>query len=103
LQLGGDFSYGIYDCSQGRIVAQKHVPKKQLNIIEGVYSMHPKFGDPYTLKAFMTIDPNTQSERIKQRNGAKMHRRFLEEWIPLENKYFATYNIVQRADLILSL
>jgi len=102
LAKGEDFSYGVYDCSQGRIVEQKHVPRKQLNIIEGVYSMHPKFGDPYQLKVFMQVDPSTQSERILRRNGAELHRRFLSLWIPLENKYFTTYNVAQRADITLS-
>ncbi|HHW99273.1 MAG TPA: hypothetical protein GX738_06555 [Firmicutes bacterium] len=102
LEKGEKFSYGIYDCTQGKIVEQRRMPSKQLNIIEGVYSMHPKFGDPYQLKVFMQVDPLAQSERILQRNGAKMHRRFLSEWIPLENKYFATYNVAQQADLILS-
>ncbi len=103
LQEGDDFCYGIYDCSQGKIVEQRRLPKKQLNIIEGVYSMHPIFNDPYQLKVFMQVDPQIQSERILQRSGAQLHRRFLSEWIPLENKYFAAFRIAEQADLILSL
>lgn len=100
LCAGQDFSYGVYDCSQDAIARQVHVGKKQLNIIEGVYSLHPQFIDLYALKVFLQVDAQTQSQRILQRNGAAMHRRFLNEWIPLENRYFAEHSIADKADLV---
>ncbi len=103
LASGKDFAYGIYDCAQGRIIEQVTVTSKQLNIIEGVYSMHPQFVAHYTLKVFLQTDALTQSERILLRNGAALHQRFVQEWIPLENAYFAAYKIAAQADLILSL
>lgn len=103
LESGQEFSYGIYDCAQGKIVKEVHVPSKQLNIVEGVYSMHPKFVDHYTFRVLLQTDAEVQSERILHRNGAALHQRFMQEWIPLENKYFAAYKIAEQADLILSL
>ena len=103
LESNQAFSYGIYDCAQGKIIKQAYVPRKQLNIIEGVYSLHPKFSKHYQLQVFLQIDSQTQSVRILQRNGAALHQRFLQEWIPLEKLYFTTYNIAERAELILSL
>lgn len=103
LENGRDFTYGIYDCAQGKIVKQVQVTTKQLNIIEGVYSMHPQFVTHYALKVFLQTDAKTQSERILQRNGAPLHQRFMQEWIPLENRYFTVCKIPEQADLILSL
>lgn len=103
LKSGRDFSYGIYDCTQGKITKQAHIPRKQLNIVEGVYSMHPKFIGHYTFKVLLQADAKTQSKRILERSGAALHQRFIKEWIPLENEYFAACKIKEQADLILPL
>jgi hypothetical protein len=63
------------------------IPKK-LNIIEGTYSHHPYFGDPYDLKILLTVTPEIQRERILRR-PAFLHQRFFEQWIPMENRYFS--------------
>ena len=47
------------------------IPYRQLNIIEGSYSLHPYFKDPYDLHIFMDIDPDSQMENIIKRNGIK--------------------------------
>lgn len=60
---------------------------KKLNIIEGTYSHHPYFGNPYNLKILLTVDDETQRQRILER-PAFLHKRFFEEWIPMENRYF---------------
>ena len=41
---------------------------KKLNIIEGSYSMHPYFKNPYQLRVFLNISPKDQMENIKKRN-----------------------------------
>ena len=63
------------------------VTPKKLNIIEGAYSHHPYFGNPYDLKILLTVDEETQWQRILER-PAFLHKRFFEEWIPMENRYF---------------
>jgi len=68
-------------------------------IVEGAYSLHPYFGDYATVKVCMTIGPKTQSTRIMKRNGAIMHKRFLTEWIPLENTYLKHFSISEKCDL----
>ena len=73
---------------------------KQLNIIEGSYSLHPTLSDSYDLKVFLTIDSELQSKRILNRNGPEKHKRFISEWIPLENHYFNELNIQAQCDLV---
>ena len=84
-----DFAYRPLDCKRMKLAAPVELPVKQLNIIEGSYSHHPYFGDPYDLKFMLDVEEATQRQRILQR-PAFLHQRFFEEWIPMENRYFAS-------------
>ena len=76
------------------------VSPQKLNIIEGSYSMHPTLIENYDLKIFLCIDEKEQISRILKRNGAAMLKRFLCEWIPMENRYFKELNIKEQSDLV---
>lgn len=90
---GESFSYKRYDCCTRQMTETIEVSASRLNIIEGVYSQHPYFGEIYDLKYFLTVSDEEQRERILKRNGEFMLERFLKEWIPLENAYFEKYGI----------
>ncbi|MBQ7795175.1 MAG: hypothetical protein IJ374_01245 [Lachnospiraceae bacterium] len=87
------FSYQVYNCGIQALDEFVTVPYKKLNIIEGAYSNHPYFGNPYTLKFLCKISPEEQVSRIMKRNGPEMLERFKTVWIPMENKYFETFCI----------
>lgn len=93
------FSYRRYDCKLTAFLPPALVYPKRLNIVEGVYSMHPDLIRYYDLKIFLSLDKEEQSRRILHRNSAPMHKRFIEEWIPLEDRYFAEFNIKADSDL----
>ena len=94
------FSYRPFDCSTFTLSDPVTVTPRKLNIIEGSYSHHPYFGDPYDLKILLTIPPELQQQRILQR-PAFLHKRFFEEWIPMENRYFEKFRISDKCDVIL--
>jgi len=100
LKKNQEFSYQIYDCSQGRLTDYIKVSPKMLNIVEGVYSMHPTLRDYYDLKIFLCIDAKTQVQRILERSGEYILQRFINEWIPMENEYFSKMKIPETCDLI---
>ena len=87
LKSSKTFSYCPFDCSTFTLSDPVIVTPKRLNIIEGTYSHHPYFGNPYDLKILLTIDEETQRRRILDRLEF-LHKRFFEEWIPMENRYF---------------
>ena len=87
LKSGKAFSYRSFDCSTFTLDAPIAVAPKKLNIIEGTYSHHPYFGNPYDLKILLTVDEENQRQRILER-PTFLHKRFFEEWIPMENRYF---------------
>ena len=96
---GKEFNYRPFSCKEGCLGDPIAVEPKLLNIVEGVYSMHSTLVDTYDLKVFIDISPEEQSRRILQRNGEAMHKRFMDEWIPLENRYFDACRIMDGVDL----
>lgn len=100
LTAGKAFSYRPFDCSTFTLDQQVQVIPKKLNIIEGTYSHHPYFSDPYDLKIFLTVTPEVQRQRILER-PAFLHKRFFEEWIPMEQRYFDGFKIYHRCDILI--
>ena len=100
LKTGKPFSYRPFACSTFTLSEPVQVMPKQLSIVEGTYSQHPYFGDVYDLRIVLTVDPEIRAERILRR-PAFLHKRFFEEWIPMEQTYFAHFSIPERADLVL--
>lgn len=99
LSAGKPFSYRPFSCATMSLAAPVEVMPKRLNIIEGAYSMHPALCACYDLSVFLKIDPQSQTNRILLRNGPEMLKRFLDEWIPLEKRYFEHFGIEQQCSL----
>ena len=100
LLSGMAFSYRPFDCRTFTLSAPVSVAPKKLNIVEGTYSHHPYFGSPYDLRILLTVDEQTQRQRILSRPPF-LHQRFFDAWIPMENRYFDGFPIFNSADLIL--
>ena len=99
--LKTELNYRPFDCAVMRYGDERHLQINPLIVIEGVYSQHPVFGDYSDLKLFLELDPKTQHERIKLRESLEKQARFFNEWIPMEQRYFAKFGIKEKADLIL--
>lgn len=93
-------SYKAYNC-QNSSFKNKFLMNKKIIIVEGAYSSHPYFGNYADFKIFLKVDEETQKERILKRNGEEMLKRFINEWIPKENKYFNEFKIEEKADIII--
>lgn len=94
------FSYQAFDCSRMQLGQWRRLLPAQLTLVEGSYALHPKFGVYYDLSIFMSCSPNVQLARLKARNPAKLEE-FQRLWLPQEEKYFHTFGIENKADLIL--
>ena len=104
LKTGEPFSYRPFDCSTFTLAQPVSVQPKKLTIIEGTYSHHPYFGDPYDLKILLTVTEDLQRQRVLER-PAFLHSRFFESWIPMENRYFEnqSMDIVASAENVMIL
>ena len=90
LRTGTTFYHRVFDCSRFDYADEPGMVKPaSLIICEGSYAFHPRFGKYYDIGYFSDVDPETQRARILERNGESMLARFVNEWIPMEERYFA--------------
>lgn len=99
LAAGKIVQYRPWDCHTGDFAASHNVEPARLTIVEGSYSMHPALRGYYDLMICLTIDSGEQLRRLEVRNP-RMLQRFIDEWIPLENRYFASTETRTAADMI---
>ena len=90
---GMDVVYRPFSCQKRAIQEGTIIKHKRLNVIEGSYSMHPYFRNPYDIRIFMDIDNDEQINNIRKRNGEAKLAQFKKEWIPKENAYFEKFSI----------
>jgi uridine kinase len=95
------FSYGRYDCSAGCVTSQVNVAPSNLAVVEGVYSLSPYFEGAYHLKLMLTIDSQTQIERLRIRCTPEIFENFKKIWLPLEERYFSMGKIKDKCDMVL--
>ncbi len=86
-----------YDCEK-EIYYSKDIELKDKILFEGVYSYHPFFNNLIDKCAYLFVKQSTQIERIMLREKVEL---YLNEWIPLENKYFEKYKFLDNADIII--
>ena len=93
-----DVLYRPIDCSSMSISEGTVYPYKPINIIEGSYLCHPELIDDYDMTIFLDIDESLQHKRIEERNGKEALNMFINKWIPLEEKYFSSFDIQDHCD-----
>lgn len=94
------FSYRPFSCSSMSLAEPVSVSSGRLTVVEGTYSTHPYFQNPYDLRIFLTIDPETQQQRIRHREAWKQEM-FRNVWIPMEQAYFRHFDIQSNCNLVL--
>ena len=99
LTRGETFRYRPFDCSTFTVTDGYDISPDLLTVVEGCYSMHPALGSYYDLAVWVDIDPQTQRTRIEKRNTPAFATRFFNEWIPLEQAYFAAFDTAARCDI----
>lgn len=93
LKSGKSPCYTPFNCQTQQFDSPTPLKSSPFYIFEGSYSLHPKLFSFYDLSVFLTIPKEVQEYRIFKRNGSGMLSRFLDEWIPLEETYFSSFNI----------
>lgn len=94
-----DIIYQPYDCMSQSLMPEKHVKYQPYIVIEGSYAHHPYF-QMDAVKILIHCERHVQLQRIKQRSPY-LYERFVKEWIPMEDTYFQTFDIVHHADFIM--
>lgn len=98
LKNGNKISYRPFDCKTMSFGNLIELDNKKINIIEGSYSCHKALSEYYDLRIFLSVSPDEQMRRIILRDGLEKAKIFETKWIPLEEKYFTTFNIKDECD-----
>ncbi len=101
LRAGKAAEYRPYNCHSGDFDAPVRVDLAPVVLVEGSYSCHPDLWDCYDLRFFLTVDPEEQRRRLLAREGAEKAQVFARRWIPLEERYFAAFDVAARCDYCL--
>lgn len=96
-----DVSYKPFDFISHTHLEEITVKTKEVNIIEGSFSMHPHLIDNYDYKIFLKTNKCKQLIRIYKRSGLKKFKQFVKRWIPNENRYRRDLKIETIADIII--
>ncbi|NLY72859.1 MAG: hypothetical protein GX079_04120 [Tissierellia bacterium] len=101
LSRGKKVSYRPFNCQVMDFDEEKTLDLPGVVIVEGSYSLHPRFQDYYDLKIFLDLEPERQLNRIEKRNPDKF-KDFKDKWIPMEEAYFNGFSIRRIADRVYS-
>lgn len=101
LRNGCQSRYRPFLCKTGCYGEEILLQPGGLTILEGTYSHHPALEVKFDWKIFLTCSVEEQKQRLIEREGERFVR-FQEIWIPLEERYFAAYQIREHADLVLN-
>ena len=96
---GQPAQYRAYSCREGAYQPAQELPTQPLVILEGSYSHHPLLTGYETLRVFVTCSKEEQTRRLQAREGER-YASFAARWIPLEEGYFAKYQIAENADFV---
>ena len=102
IENGADIAYRPFVCRIQDYEDTQIMPARNINIIEGTYSCHPKLRGAYEslcgheaatgsmklIRIFVDVDGKTQIERIRTRVGEQRLKMFEDKWIPREEEYF---------------
>ncbi|MBR3358703.1 MAG: hypothetical protein IKG46_12870 [Solobacterium sp.] len=100
LSEGREYTYQPFDCRIMELGTAEVRRPSRITITEGSYSLHPLLKDYYDIKVFLTVQQETQIERIRKRNPDKVQR-FIREWIPYEELYFREFDTENQADIVI--
>lgn len=101
LMAGKAVTYRPFSCAKQALEPPVTVESCPLTVVEGSYACHPTLWEGYDLRVFLTVEPEEQLRRIRHRSGEEKARVFAEKWIPLEERYFAAFDLERRCDMVL--
>lgn len=100
---GEAFTYQRFHCGDGTF-SPVFCPAEAGCIVEGSYSLHPAFYPEWqkmgAVTVFLQVEEAEQLRRLEKRNPEMMEN-FRRRWIPMENAYFAAFDVPHKARLCL--
>lgn len=96
----GRYQRWDWDSDEG---AEWHdVPVGAIVVVEGVSSTRDEVGAPWDLTIWVDTPRELRLARALERDGAAMLSRWLEDWLPSEERYIARQAPQRRVDLVVA-
>ena len=93
-------TYRPYSCQSGALLPPVTAVQTPLTVVEGSYSLHPELRPCYGLTCMLRVSPEVQLDRLRRRDPALLDL-FVQQWIPLEERYFSAFDLYRQCDLCL--
>lgn len=93
LLAGRSFSYRPWSCQNGTFAEPISLHPAPLTVVEGSYSLRSDLRDSYQLRIWVEASTDTRRQRLLDRGGPDCLARFEQQWIPLEDHYFASHRV----------
>jgi uridine kinase len=87
LSLGEAARFASFDWSAGRPRGTRTVPARGVVIVEGVCALHRTLRDAYAVRVWVDAPADVRLARAVARDGEEARRRWVEEWMPSEDRY----------------
>lgn len=96
-----DVKYSKYNWIEDRLEGEYTVSENYL-IIEGVYSTSDRLKKYYDKKMWIDCHRDIRLHRGLVRDGEKAYKQWVDEWMPLEDRYVESQKPQENADYILN-
>jgi len=93
LLAGQSVRYKPWLCHREAFGTEVTVSPAPLSVVEGCYCLRPDLRHACQLRIWVDARWPIRRQRLLDRGGPDCLARFEQQWIPLENSYFAHYNI----------
>jgi uridine kinase len=94
--------YQRYDWDSDELAEWHLISPGGMVIVEGNYSTRDELRDYYDLTIWVDSPQEIRLRRGVERDGEDARARWLEEWIPEEDRYVGAYQPADRADIVIS-
>ena len=100
LAAGEPARYRRYDWERGELAGWHDVAGDGVVIVEGNYSTRPELRDYYDLTIWVEAPHDLRLARGVERDGEQARTRWLEDWMPEEDRYVEACSPAEHADLV---
>ena len=94
-------TYEKFNCSKQLYEKATIHSTSKIIILEGVYSFNLHLREYMNNLIFVTINKEDQLKRLQKRENSESYQKFIDLWIPNEEKYYSTFPILDMADLLI--
>jgi uridine kinase len=99
---GAGARYQRYDWESDELAEWHLISPVGIVIVEGNYSTRGELRDYYDLTIWVDTPQEVRLRRGVERDGEHARARWLEDWIPEEDRYVGAHQPADRADIVIS-